>query len=127
MWEKEVIMTNREFFTAIASNATLSAELVKFAKEAIVKLDKRNASRSSKPSKTAVANEPIKASIVEYVTDHANALASDIAVACEISTQKASALCVQMVKDNVLTVCEVKVPKKGKVKAYSLAVVGADE
>lgn len=122
-------MTNREFFTAIASNENLSAELVKFATEAIAKLDKRNASRSSKPSKTAVANEPIKASIAEYVTAHANALASDIAVACEISTQKASALCVQMVKDNVLTVCEVKVPKKGKVKAYSLAVVdkGADE
>lgn len=122
-------MTNREFFTAIASNENLSAELVKFANEAIVKLDKRNASRSSKPSKTAIANEPIKASIVEYIKAHANALASDIAVACEISTQKASALCVQMVKDNVLTVCEVKVPKKGKVKAYSLAVAGegADE
>ena len=122
-------MTNREFFTAIASNENLSAELVKFAKEAIVKLDKRNASRSSKPSKTAIANEPIKASIVEYVTAHANALASDIAVACEISTQKASALCVQMVKDNVLTDCVVKVPKKGKVKAYNLAVAdkGADE
>ena len=122
-------MTNREFFTAIASNENLSAELVKFAKEAIVKLDKRNASRSSKPSKTAIANEPIKASIVEYVTAHANALASDIAIACEISTQKASALCVQMVKDEILTVCEVKVPKKGKVKAYSLAITdkGADE
>ena len=119
-------MTNREFFTAIASNATLSAELVKFATEAIAKLDKRNASRSSKPSKTAIANEPIKASIVEYVMAHANALASDIAEACEISTQKASALCVQMVKDNVLTVCEVKVPKKGKVKAYSLAVADKD-
>lgn len=122
-------MTNREFFTAIASNATLSAELVKFANEAIAKLDKRNASRSSKPSKTAVANEPIKASIVEYVTTHANALASDIAVACEISTQKASILCRQLVEDKVLTVCEVKVPKKGKLKAYSLAVTdeGADE
>lgn len=122
-------MTNREFFNAIASNATLSAELVEFATEAIAKLDKRNASRSSKPSKTAIANEPIKASITEYVTSHANALASDIAVACEISTQKASALCVQMVKDEVLTVCEVKVPKKGKVKAYSLAVAdeGTDE
>ena len=122
-------MTNREFFTAIASNTTLSAELVDFAIKAITKLDKRNASRSSKPSKTAIANEPIKASIVEYVAAHANALASDIAVACEISTQKASALCVQMVKDEVLTVCEVKVPKKGKVKAYSLAVAneGTDE
>lgn len=122
-------MTNREFFTAIASNATLPAELVEFATKAIAKLDKRNASRSSKPSKTAIANEPIKASIVEYVTAHANALASDIAVACEISTQKASALCRQLTEDNVLTVCEVKVPKKGKVKAYSLAVTdeGADE
>lgn len=122
-------MTNREFFTAIASNENLSAELVKFANEAIAKLDKRNASRSSKPSKTAVANEPIKTSIVEYVTAHANALASDIAEACEISTQKASALCRQLVEDKVLTVCEVKVPKKGKVKAYSLAITdkGEDE
>ena len=122
-------MTNREFFTAIASNSALPAELVEFAKEAIVKLDKRNASRSSKPSKTAIANEPIKASIAEYVTAHANAIASDIAEACEISTQKASALCGQMVRDNILTACMVKVPKKGKVRAYSLAVAdnGADE
>lgn len=122
-------MTNREFFTAIASNDTLSAELIKFAIEAIIKLDKRNASRSSKPSKTAIANEPIKASIVEYVTNYPNALASEIAVACEITTQKASALCRQMVENEVLSVCEVKVPKKGKLKAYSLAVAdeGADE
>lgn len=122
-------MTNREFFTAIASNSALPAELVEFAEGAIVKLDKRNASRSSKPSKTAIANEPIKASIAEYVTAHANAIASDIAEACEISTQKASALCGQMVRDNILTACMVKIPKKGKVRAYSLAVVdnGADE
>lgn len=122
-------MTNREFFTAIASNTTLSAELIEFAKEAINKLDKRNASRSSKPSKTALANAPIKASIVEYVTTHANALASEVAEACEISTQKASNLCRQLVEDNTFTVCEVKVPKKGKLKAYSLAITdkGADE
>ena len=122
-------MTNREFFTAIASNSTLPVELVEFAEQAIVKLDKRNASRSSKPSKTAIANEPIKASIAEYVTAHANAIASDIAEACVISTQKASALCGQMVRDNILTACMVKVPKKGKVRAYSLAVAdkGADE
>lgn len=122
-------MTNREFFTAIASNTTLSAELIEFAKEAINKLDKRNASRSSKPSKTALANAPIKASIIEYVTTHANALASEVAEACEISTQKASNLCRQLVEDNTFTVCEVKVPKKGKLKAYSLAITdkGADE
>ena len=118
-------MTNREFFTAIVSNPTLSAELVEFATEAIAKLDKRNASRSSKPSKASLANAPIKASIIKYVTAHANSLASEIAEACEISTQKASTLCRQLVEDKVLTVCEVKVPKKGKLKAYSLA--GADK
>lgn len=114
-------MTNREFFTAIASNATLSAELVDFANDAIAKLDKRNASRSSKPSKTALANEPIKAEILAFIEAHPSAVASDIAVACDITTQKASALCVQMVKDGALTVVDIKVPKKGKVKAYSLA------
>ena len=121
-------MTNREFFTAI-STAPVADEIKAFALDAIAKLDARNEKRSSKPSKTAIANEPIKASIVEYVTAHANAPASDIAVACEISTQKASALCVQMVKEGKLTSTEVKVPKKGKVKAYSLAVAdkGADE
>ena len=121
-------MTQREFFTAIAES-DVAQELKDYAIAQREKLDKRNASRSSKPSKTAIANEPIKASIAEYVTAHANAIASDIAEACVISTQKASALCGQMVRDNILTACMVKIPKKGKVKAYSLAVAdnGADE
>ena len=114
-------MTNREFFTAIVSNPTLSAELVEFATEAIAKLDARNEKRSSNPSKTAIANEPIKASILAFVGEHNPAVAADIAVACEISTQKASSLCVQMIKEGKLTSTEVKVPKKGKVKAYALS------
>ncbi|MBQ0125430.1 MAG: hypothetical protein KBS59_03795 [Clostridiales bacterium] len=113
-------MTNREFFTAIASNSTLSAELVEFATEAIAKLDKRNETRSSKPSKTAIANEPIKASILEFIGDKKDVLSADIAVALDISVNKASSLCVQMVKDGVLTSSDVKVPKKGKCKGYSL-------
>ena len=121
-------MTNREFFTAI-STAPVADEIKAFALDAIAKLDARNEKRSSKPSKTAIANEPIKASILAFVGEHNPAVAADIAVACEISTQKASSLCVQMVKEGKLTSTEVKVPKKGKVKAYSLAVAdkGADE
>ena len=121
-------MTQREFFTAV-TESDVAQELKDYATAQKEKLDKRNASRSSKPSKTAIANEPIKASIAEYVTAHANAIASDIAEACVISTQKASALCGQMVRDNILTACMVKIPKKGKVRAYSLAVAdkGADE
>ena len=121
-------MTQREFFTAV-TESDVAQELKDYATAQKEKLDKRNASRSSKPSKTAIANEPIKASIAEYVTAHANAIASDIAEACVISTQKASALCGQMVRDNILTACMVKIPKKGKVRAYSLAVAdkGTDE
>lgn len=113
-------MTNREFFNAIVS-ANVSDELTAFAQEAIAKLDKRNEARSSKPSKVALANAPVKEAIVAFLAEHANAVASDIATGCEITTQKASALCRQLVEDGMLTSEEVKVPKRGKVKAYRLA------
>lgn len=113
-------MTNREFFNAIVS-ANVSDELTAFAQEAIAKLDKRNEARSSKPSKVALANAPVKEAIVAFLAEHANAVASDIATGCEITTQKASALCRQLVEDGTLTSEEVKMPKRGKVKAYRLA------
>lgn len=116
-------MTNREFFTAV-STSSVNDEIKAFALDAIAKLDARNEKRASTPSKTAVANEPIKVAILAYVGEHANAIAVDIATACEISTQKASALCVQLVNEGKLTANEVKVAKKGKVKGYTLAVEG---
>ncbi len=114
-------MTYREFYTAIANAQNASAELVEFATDAIAKLDAKNAKRASKPSKTAVANEPIKASIASYLAGKSALPASEIAVACDISTQKASALCRQLVANGTLTVDTVKVPKKGEVKVYSIA------
>ena len=114
-------MTNREFFTAVASNPTLDAELVDFAKDAIAKLDARNAKRSSKPSKVAVANEPIKAMIADFLSANGTHSASEIGVGTEISTAKASALLRQMVADGKVTVATVKVPKKGEVRVYTLA------
>ena len=113
-------MTNREFYTAIAQGA-MNDELVAFAQEAIVKMDERNAKRSSKPSKTAVENEPIKAQIMEFITKRNEfCIAGAIAEALEISTQKASALCRQLVADGKLVEKEVKVPKQGKRKAYGI-------
>lgn len=114
-------MTNREFYAAILT-ADVADDIKNFATEAIAKLDAQNEKRSSKPSKTASANEPIKASIVEFLTPNKVAVASDIAVALDISTQKASALCRQLVESGVLSVKDTKVPKKGTLKAYSLAV-----
>ena len=113
-------MTTREFLTAISDNATLSAELHDKAVALIAALDKRNEQRAAKPSKTAQANEPVKANIATYLTDHAGALASDIAVALGISTPKVSALCRQMSDSGIVRIDRVKVPKRGTLCAYTL-------
>lgn len=115
-------MTNREFYTAIV-NGNLTETEIEFAKSAIAKLDERNAKRSSKPSKTAIANEPIKAAILEMLTDKPQ-VASAIGMAIEQSTQKASSLLVQLVKEGKAVAVDVKVKGKGKVKGYTLAVAG---
>ena len=106
-------MTQREFLNAVV-DANINEELTAYAQERIEKLDARNANRSSKPSKTAIANEPIKKAIAEMLTENP-VTASEIAEKCEISTQKASALLRQI--EGVKAV-ELKVPKKSKVKGY---------
>jgi len=113
-------MTKREFLNAVIE-ANVNEALNEFAVAEIAKLDKRNEAKSSKPSKTALANEPIKEAILAFLADKENTIASDIAVGIEVTTQKASALCRQLVEDGKLTATEVKVPKKGKVKAYNIA------
>lgn len=112
-------MTNREFYTAIASNETLSADLIEFASNAIAKLDATNEKRKNTPSKTAIANAPIVESILNVLTSESQT-AMDVAGKVGISTQKASALLRQIVADGKASVMDVKVPKKGVVKAYAL-------
>lgn len=113
-------MTNREFLNTII-NSTMDDEIKAFAKEALQKMDERNAKRSSKPSKTSIENAPIKGSIMEFISNRNEfCIAGAIAEALEISTQKASALCRQLVADGKLVEKEVKVPKQGKRKAYGI-------
>ena len=125
-------MTNREFLTAIA-NSSLSDDLTAYAAEQIVKLDMRNAARkekqSSKPSKTAIENEPIKASIMEFLSAQSEPMiAADIAENLKITTAKASSLLTQLVKSGKVVKSEVKIPKKGKTAAYAVALTEtADE
>ena len=125
-------MTNREFLTAIA-NSSLSDDLTAYAAEQIVKLDMRNAARkekqSSKPSKTAIENEPIKASIMEFLSAQSEPMiAADIAENVKITTAKASSLLRQLVESGAVVKSEVKIPKKGKTAAYAVALTEtADE
>ena len=109
-------MTKREMFEAIV-NGNVTDEVIEMAKNEIVKMDEKNAKRRNSPSKTALANEPIKAQIKEILTNEPQS-ASEVAEKVEISVQKASALLRQI---DGLAVSEIKVKGKGKVKGYALA------
>lgn len=114
-------MTKREFLNAVIETVAV-AELQDFARAEIEKIDARNARRANTPSKKAVANEPIKQEIIGFLTGkEVPQIASEIATALEISTQKTSALCRQLVEIGTLNVEDVKVKGKGKVKGYTLA------
>lgn len=124
-------MTNREFLTAVA-NSSLSDDLTTYAAEQIAKLDMRNAARkekqSSKPSKTAIENEPIKTSIMEFLSVQSEPMiAADIAKNIGITTAKASSLLRQLADAGKVVKSEVKIPKKGKVKGYSISMTDAVE
>ena len=115
------MMTKREFLNAVIANVEV-AEIAEFAKAEIEKMDARNAKRANTPSKTAIANEPIKEAIAQFLDGKdAPMTAKEIGENVEISTQKASALCRQMVDEGRLTVTDVKVKGKGTQKGYSVA------
>ena len=124
-------MTNREFLTAIANSTVLPTDLTDFASEQIAKLNARNEARkaSSKPSKTAIANEPIKASIMAFLSQQSEpVIACTVAEGVGISTAKASSLLRQLVESGKVVKSEVKIPKKGKTAAYAVALTeSADE
>ena len=125
-------MTKREFLNEViavidGTSEVDVLELKEFAKAEIVKLDERNANRSSKPTKTQIENEPIKEKILEVLSTGERMVASAIAERLEISTQKASALCRQLVESKKLKVEDVKIPKKGKQKAYMVNTAANEE
>ena len=118
-------MTKREFLNEViavidGTSEVNVLELKEFAKAEIVKLDERNANRSAKPTKTQIENKSIKEKILEVLSTEERMLTTEIAERVGISTQKASALCRQLVESQKLKVEEVKIPKKGKQKAYSI-------
>ena len=117
-------MTNREFFTTIASLTNIDSALVEFAANAIAKIDKANATRSAKPSKAHSENVAFIPSITEYLATCTEPVpASKIAVNCAISsTNKANAILKIMQNDGLVKVNKIKSTAKsgGTIKGYSL-------
>ena len=115
--------TERTFLEGIVEGAIVTPEQAAFAVKRIEALDKRNEKRKATPSKTAIENAPIKEKIVEFLEGKGPTPANAIGEGVGITTQKASALARQLVEAGELTVADVKIPKKGTVKAYALAPV----
>lgn len=116
-------MTNREFYTAIIGNPNVADDLKTFAQAEIDKLDARNDKRKNTQTKAQKENEGVMTAIVDRLTAYGAMVASEIASAVGISTQKASALCKLLVDSGKLTVADVKIKGKGTVKQYSVAEV----
>lgn len=120
-------MTNREFLNAVIA-LSASEEITEHAKAMIASLDKRNAARTSKPSKTQLENAPIKEAILGVIAEmNAEVSASELHERLNISVQKASSLCRQLVEEGKLSKGEHKEKGKGLVKVYSLAEDSSDE
>ena len=114
-------MTQREFYEKVKSIEGISEELKTYAEDRIEALDKANANRSSKPTKKQTENEPIKAKILEHLTDHEKVVGADLASAIGENKSTVISLCTVLAKEGKLVKEEVKIPKVGKRVAYSLA------
>lgn len=111
-------MTIREFLENVVK-AEISDEMTTFALERISKLDEKNERKKSANSAKKVENAGIKTEILEKMELGQNYRASEIGETFGFSTQKASALLVQLEKEGKVTATEVRIKGKGKVKAYT--------
>jgi len=111
-------MTIRTFLENVVK-AELSDEMTAFAKERIAKIDEKNEKKKSASSAKKVENANIKTEILEKMELGQNYRASEIGEMFGFSTQKASALLVQLEKEEKVTATEVRIKGKGKVKAYT--------
>lgn len=116
-------MTAREFYNAVIGGKVGEAE-VAYAREAILKLDNKNAKRKAPNGEVKEENKPIAEAILSALAN-GSMLSADLAKTIGQTTQKTNGVAGEMVKLGMLTKTKVKVKGKGELTAYSLVV--ADE
>ena len=115
-------MTEREFLTKVMATEGVAEDVKAYAEAGIVKLDEKNAKRKNTETKAQKENKILMGQVLETIEANGSMVASEVASVLEISTQKASALCVLLVKEGKLKAFDKKVKNKGAVKCYSLVV-----
>ena len=122
-------ITMRQYHEAVISG-NITDDIIAKARAEIAKLDATNAKRAEKAAEKAKENDPIKNAIYNLLVEKGAMVASAIAMEltspeAEVTTSKVSSMCRQMVEERRLTVEDIKVKGKGKVKQYT-AVVPAE-
>ena len=123
-------MTNREFYTTISTTESLPMELRNHALAQLERLDQTAEKRKGKVSKADQekrdANAALAAKVAAEVLTTEAKTATDVAAILtemlgeEVKVQKASYLCREAVKMGLAAQTEVKIPKKGTQKAYTI-------
>jgi hypothetical protein len=116
-------MTAREFYNAVIGGKVGEAELA-YAREAILKLDNKNAKRKAPNGEIKAENKDIANAILSALAN-GSMLSPDLAKAIGQNTQKTNGVAGEMVKLGMLDKTKVKVKGKGELTSYSLVV--ADE
>ena len=112
-------MTEREFLNKVIETIEDSS-IQEYANSRLQKLDSKNESRRNTLTKTQKENMKLLPTIKEIIAKNGSMVASEIGTALEISTQKASALCRQLVDKDEWMSTEIKITGKGRVYSYSL-------
>ena len=112
-------MTNREFFEAIVSNTSLSAEMHEHAEKELTRIDAANEKAAAKRAEKAAEDQPLLDALTAALTTEFQT-ASDLKDVIECSVHKTSALLRKLVKAGIAVDSEVKIPKKGTQKGYKL-------
>ena len=104
--------TQRELFNEILNGYALTDEQKEFIKGRIAQLDKKSTSSKGKETATQKANAELKDKILAEMEYGKSYTISDMLKAFEccadLSNQKVSAVCNQMVKDNLMIKVEDK-------------------
>ena len=112
-------MTAREFYNAVIGGKVGEAE-VAYAREAILKLDNKNAKRKAPNGEIKEENKPIAEAILSALAN-GSMLSTDLAKSIGQTTQKTNGVAGEMVKLGLITKTKVKVKGKGELTSYSLA------
>lgn len=105
-------LTNAKALAFVLNNCDLPSDIREKVEGIKAQIEKRNSSKSSKPTKEQKANAEIKATIAEVLADNVARTVTEIMHLVpaleDASNQKASALVNQLVKEGVLKREEIK-------------------